>query len=602
MFSVVHIIQEAEGLRAQTSYYLSKQGYSPRPYSTVTEFLDTVPAAPGCVLLGAGPELSDLGEQIATIGARSPRSPVIILSHSLPAPLAFAAVKAGAIDCVEAPCGADLIVALEKARLGHADSRENLALRQVALARLARLSQRERQVLQGLVGGMTNKQIARRLELSPRTVEMHSAHMLSQLEARNSAAAVRLATTAGIPPLCDADQIGASALAPAYSPNQSARQRRTRQGTPFEATLPSVIDVLEGTTDCVFLLDRDERFTYFNRAAIEAIADQRDLTGLNLWDAFPAARQTIAFAQMREAARERRPVRFEFYEPDLAKWFDVSVRPIPSGLQVFFRDLTQTRMALIALRQSEERLRLALEASGDGAWDFDVSSGRIEMSPGYLRNLGYDHRAVPSTFEWVKSRIHPEDLPGLERLLAQHLLGTSDPYCAEYRVLDGQDQWRWNLDRGRVVDRDAETGEARRMVGTGTDITELKLQRLRAEEAFERLNLAQAGAGAGLWDYDLAERTLRLCARSLSMHGIAAAPFVPVSERRWEDSVNPEDLPAARKALEDAIATGGMFRASYRTRGDADPRWILGLGRIVPPSCGQPRRFVGINLQLSAMP
>jgi PAS domain S-box-containing protein len=599
MFSIVHVIQEDARQRAQTSFFLAKRGYSPRPYSTVTEFLEVAHGEPGCVLLGAGTQMLDLGEQVARIASAAPGTPVLILSQSLSASLAVAAVRAGAVDCIEAPGGSDLIVAIERASAGNEDRRDSNARQQAAMARLARLSQRERQVLQGLVGGMTNKQIARRLELSPRTVEMHRAHMLSQLEAPNSSAAVRLATTAGMPSLTETDAVSAIALDPEHSPRRLTRQRRAAPGSAFDLVLPSVIDVLEGTTDCVFLLDREERFTYFNRAAIETIARGRDLAGMNLWDAFPAARQTIAFTNMREAARERKAVRFEFLEPELAMWFDVSVRPIPSGLQVFFRDLTKKREALISLRQSEERLRLALEASGDGAWDMDLDSGRIEMSPRYLGHLGYDVETVAPNFDWVKSRIHPDDLPDVERLLEEHLLGHSPAFCAEYRVLDGSGHWRWNLDRGRVVDRDAETQQARRIVGTGTDITELKSQQLRAEEALERLRLAQAGAGAGLWDLDLDARTVRLCARSLSMHGIEAAPFDPVPEQRWEDCVDPEDLPATKRALEEALVTGGMFRASYRTRSGTKARWILGLGRVVPASCGQPQRMVGINLQLS---
>ena len=84
------------------------------------------------------------------------------------------------------------------------------------------------------------------------------------------------------------------------------------------------------------------------------------------------------------------------------------------------------------------------------------------------------------------------------------------------------------------------------------------------------------------------------------MLGIDAAPFVPLPERAWEDSVHPEDLPATKRALEEALATGAIFRASYRARTGSEERWILSLGRALPGSCGAPPRVVGLNLQLSS--
>ncbi|MFD1612732.1 PAS domain-containing protein [Sphingomonas tabacisoli] len=600
MFTAIQVIDEDTAQRAKTSFYLSKHGYSPSPYASVEEFVQVNRAPSGVVLLAASGQSSDLPDRVRKIISEAPGLPVLIVSHSVSATSAVAAVKAGATDCVDGSSPADLIVVIQKALNEDAYCRGTQAQQQTAIARLDRLSQRERQVLQGLVGGMTNKQIARHLEISPRTVEMHRAHMLSELEAATSSEAIKLAIVAGMAPLADADHVSAIALAPAYAPKRSPRQIKSPQAAPLDTLLPSVVDVLEGTTDCVFLLDREDRFTYFNKAAVETIANGRDLLGANVWSAFPGARETIAFGKLHQAAQERKPLRFEFYEPDLSRWFDVSVRPIPSGLQVFFRDLTKERQAFAELRRSEERLRLALDASGDGAWDLDLRSGHVEMSRRFLEQLHYDHQLVTQSLDWVKSRIHWEDLPLVEQSIEEHLLDRTPSFHAEYRLLNGLGEWRWILDRGRVVDRDIETGQALRIVGTGKDVTELKRQQAEAAEALQRLELAGAGAGAGFWDLNLDDRTVRFCAASLAMHGIDAAPFAPLSEQCWENSVHPEDLPAAKRALEEALVTGAMFRANYRTRSSDGERWILGLARVVQTSPGQPRRMVGLNLQLSS--
>jgi hypothetical protein len=94
-----------------------------------------------------------------------------------------------------------------------------------------------------------------------------------------------------------------------------------------DCELPPVIDVLEGTTDAVMILDREDRIRFLNRNAVEAISGGRDLIGMNVWDAFPLARSTRAYAQLRESAEQRRVAGVQRVRaPDVAL-------PLPPGVR-----------------------------------------------------------------------------------------------------------------------------------------------------------------------------------------------------------------------------------------------------------------------------
>ena len=132
------------------------------------------------------------------------------------------------------------------------------------------------------------------------------------------------------------------------------------------------------------------------------------------------------------------------------------------------------------------RLHLATDAAGDGLWDWDIAGGAVWFSPGWQAMLGFMPEEVPSTADFRRSLIHPEDLPTVEAALAAHLSGDSPHYECEHRVRTGSGDWLWIRDRGRVVAWDAERRPAR-MVGTCVDASAGK--RMEEELAESRLQL-----------------------------------------------------------------------------------------------------------------
>lgn len=127
------------------------------------------------------------------------------------------------------------------------------------------------------------------------------------------------------------------------------------------------------------------------------------------------------------------------------------------------------------LKQVEERFELALYASQAGLWDWNIKSGEMYASPERKKYLDYREEGETVGVSALQGIIHPDDQDNVLQVLNDHLAGKSDEYRIEYRIKDRQGEWRWFLDRGKVVERD-EKNMPVRMTGTHQDITRQKKQ------------------------------------------------------------------------------------------------------------------------------
>ncbi len=144
-------------------------------------------------------------------------------------------------------------------------------------------------------------------------------------------------------------------------------------------------------------------------------------------------------------------------------------------------DLTERKRAEGALRISEERFHFAIEATNEGLWDWNVRTDAVYFSPQWIRLLGYLPEEVPGSTAFFYTIVHPDDLSRLTAVLQAHFDGRTPVKELELRLRHKSGEYRWYLDRGKVVARDA-NGQSLRMVGTITDITERKqVERERAE-------------------------------------------------------------------------------------------------------------------------
>jgi diguanylate cyclase (GGDEF)-like protein/PAS domain S-box-containing protein len=158
----------------------------------------------------------------------------------------------------------------------------------------------------------------------------------------------------------------------------------------------------------------------------------------------------------------------------------ISVTPLPesAGWQVIMVNITERKLSEERLRVSEHRWKLALEAAGDGVWDWNVQTGQVVFSKRFGELFGFAENEYGNRMEDWNSRIHPDDRPRVLADIQAHLSGVSANYSSEHRGLCKDGTWKWVLSRGAIVSRN-EDGKALRMIGTHVDISNKKL----AEEA-----------------------------------------------------------------------------------------------------------------------
>ncbi len=142
--------------------------------------------------------------------------------------------------------------------------------------------------------------------------------------------------------------------------------------------------------------------------------------------------------------------------------------------------------AATALRDSEVRWQYALEGSGDGVWDWDVPTHTVFFSRRWKEMLGYAEHDIGSDLDEWRRRVHPDDRAMVTELVEKHLRGETPQYVCEHRVLCKNGTYKWILDRGKVLVRDAD-GRPLRVVGTHGDVTERRRLESELRAAQEQL-------------------------------------------------------------------------------------------------------------------
>lgn len=196
---IVHLVDDDEAVRRSAGFMLKTSGYNVKSYVSGVEFLKEREIEPGCILLDVRmPEMDGLEVQKA-LQDRGLTHPVIVMTGHGDVNVAVQAMKAGAVDFIEKPFEkAQLVSAIEEGFSRIAQAGRSTKRADEARVRLQSLTPRERDVLEGLVRGHPNKTIAYDLDISPRTVEIHRANLMSKLGVASLSEALRIAFAAGL--------------------------------------------------------------------------------------------------------------------------------------------------------------------------------------------------------------------------------------------------------------------------------------------------------------------------------------------------------------------------------------------------------------------
>ncbi|MDB5855176.1 MAG: hypothetical protein JWR22_3217 [Herminiimonas sp.] len=295
-------------------------------------------------------------------------------------------------------------------------------------------------------------------------------------------------------------------------------------------------DTLENITDAFFTLDSEWRFSYVNAQAERLLRRPRgELLGNLIQVEVPQAIGGPYYDQCRRARDENRPVFFEEYSAPLGIWFEVRVFPSNDGLAIYFRDVTERRLALDAIRESEERFKIVAKATSDAVWDWNVQTGSVWWSEGTRALFGLRSEDLgDGLMSWL-DRVHPSDKETVHRRLMLAVAGDGEEWSEQYRFECKDGSYSYVLDHGYVI-RDVD-GRATRMVGSVTDVTAEK----SAQAELARLNRALTLRGAcddlinsGLDEFDLLNK---VCGQALT-NGRYRAAWIGYAKQDSERSID----------------------------------------------------------------
>ena len=195
---LVHVIDDDPAVRDSLAFLLETANLSPRTYDSAVAFLEALPeVTSGCVVTDVRmPEMTGI-ELVRRLKGQGFRLPIVMITGHADVPLAVEAMKAGVADFIEKPFDDDVLLAAIGAALRDGEKdRQGAAEAAEITARMDTLSGREREVLGGLVAGHANKVIAFDLGISPRTVEIYRANVMTKMKAASLSELVRMAMRA----------------------------------------------------------------------------------------------------------------------------------------------------------------------------------------------------------------------------------------------------------------------------------------------------------------------------------------------------------------------------------------------------------------------
>jgi PAS domain S-box-containing protein/putative nucleotidyltransferase with HDIG domain len=299
---------------------------------------------------------------------------------------------------------------------------------------------------------------------------------------------------------------------------------------------------------------QDGLIKFINRKCIDFIGHlPEDLVSKSFIELIhPDDRQMVAENYVKRVQGEAAPAAYSFrvvHKSGDIRWASASVtlfnwegKPATLGL---LSDITERRKAEEALRQSEERLSLALEAASAGTFDWNMVTGEANFSDRYYGILGYAPNEISANFEAFQSLVHPDDEAALMGTLDQYRENRIDHHRIEIRLRAKSGDWRWVASHGRMVAR-GPAGQPERMVGAHFDITERRKAEGTLRESEEKFRLITEKTNDLVWMTDINLVTIYVSPSAERLLGFRPEELLKLSP---ESLMTPESFGRAQEIL-----------------------------------------------------
>lgn len=244
--------------------------------------------------------------------------------------------------------------------------------------------------------------------------------------------------------------------------------------------------ILESIGDAFFSIDQQGQITYWNKEANLIFGGKKaEVLGLSIWDIHPINTEPVMLEQLTLAKSTHEVVRFELFFRKINKWLEISIYPSEIGQSVYLKDATIRKTSEELIRRSNERFENVGKATRDAVWDYDFQKEHMYWGEGFKTLFGYSDLG-DLTFTTWSDKIHPDDFERVTQATQQAFF---DPECSnienEYRFLKSDGTYANVADRGIIIRND--TGEAIRVVGAVSDVTERKAFESSLKSLNERL-------------------------------------------------------------------------------------------------------------------
>ncbi|MFZ5674119.1 MAG: PAS domain S-box protein [Pseudomonadota bacterium] len=379
---------------------------------------------------------------------------------------------------------------------------------------------------------------------------------------------------------------------------RDAVQRPGRLEVPIlPGNATSLLRILDHAAVGMALLAKDGRLLYANRA-FQALTGYtaRQCAGLRIGDITHPQEQR----KLKPTARGKDGVERRYVRRDGSVFHALtSISKLGKGHGKFDTILQLTAIEArrerdLALAENEWRWNQALRSAEQGVWDIDVAHNRIWISPYWQSVLGFGSGKASSFKKKWLARLHPDDRPHMEGAIAGLRNGSLSETNETYRLKRADGAWAWILSRGKVTHRAAD-GSALRIIGTTADITRQKQTEAQLAAATERLDVALAAGGVGIYDVDVRTGLRNFDDRTMALHGLERETF-DRTQKAWERAVHPEDIDRVVRQIASTRASRlSATQYEYRVvHPSGAVRHVHAVARLIRAPDGAAERVVGV--------